>query len=154
MLPIEKSKYQKQLIKWCDIKQTKNCVALNLTFKMRHQGRLLDDITATENYRRFICILSCKCFGSASKRYQRRIRQINVFEKKHDRWHTHGLMQRPNHIDRDPFEELIIESWKKTDWGNKEHHFDWNIDLGWFNYMTKLKSECDQFDFINYTWNC
>jgi hypothetical protein len=147
-----KDHYKKSFFNWINVSDLDNCVAINLTFKMWHNHQKLDEIIAAENYQMFLKFLSCKCYRSAAKRFGKRVKQINVFERVNDRWHTHGLMQKPTHLSNEAFEKLIISSWLRTDWGNRIHTFDWNLDLGWVHYITKFKSDADHIDFLNYTW--
>jgi hypothetical protein len=149
-----KNQYKKELMNWWNITNTEGCLSVNLTLKARSNGRMIDSITLSQNYRHFLNILSSKCFGSAFKRYGRLVKQINVFEKKSDLWHTHGIMKKPHHLTDQYFESLIIECWRKTNWGNKQYLCNWEIDKDWIGYITKLKGQSDHIDFLNFTWDC
>lgn len=149
-----KNHLKNQLLNWWKVDDLIGCVSINLTFKMWTNGRALDDISASQNYRHFLNLLCAKCFGSAFKRYGKRIQQINVIEKKNGRWHTHGIMKVPPYLSNEHFEKNIISSWKKTDWGNKQYVCNWHINEGWISYMTKFKNNEDHVDFLNYTWDC
>lgn len=114
-------------------------VAISLTLKQRIKQQNLDAYIATTNFRHFMNRLNRRSFGNATARFGKGLRVMSVLE--HDelvRFHNHGIIDRPNHLDFGSFKNAIEECWLKTAWGYRQTHIVPVNDSGWTHYITKL----------------
>ena len=81
--------------------------------------------------------------------YGKRLRVLPVVEKggigrgASGRWHIHGAIELPQHMDSIAFEELVQKCWQKLDWAHKRVLVRDGADKGWIDYMLKLRQKSD-----------
>ena len=82
------------------------------------------------------------------------MRVIPVIESdRSGREHYHAAIDRPAHISRRDFENMILECWAKSRWGYRQIKVIPGADEGWIDYMTKRRSKpnyADAFDWENF----
>jgi hypothetical protein len=120
----------------------KRPVAITLTLKQRLKHQKLDLFEASKNFRHFMNRLNRSCFGNAVRRQDKRLRVFSVVE--HNalvRFHHHGVIERPEHLEFEEFKQLIQSCWLKTNWGLWPHGHQAVTSEGWINYITKLASK-------------
>jgi hypothetical protein len=140
----------------------------DLTLTLR-QGRQSDrgvwikigDYPCRRAFQHFMNLLNRATFGSAFRRYGKRLRVLPVLERGEvgaralrscergisGRWHIHCAIELPSHFDAVALERLIRKCWAKVEWGCARILVRDRADAGWVNYMLKTnqKSEFDGF---------
>jgi hypothetical protein len=140
----------------------------DVTLTLR-QGRQSDrgmwvkigDYACRQAFRHFMNLLNRATFGSAFRRYRKRLRVLPVLERgdvraralrswEHGpsgRWHIHCAIELPSHFDAVALERLIRKCWSKVEWGYSRILVRDDADTGWVAYMLKgyQKSEFDGF---------
>ena len=139
---------QKEYQKWIDSKLIENGLNVTLTAKQFTQGFCLDDIRLTRNIRYFKNILNTKIYGNAYRRYGKQLKTLFIQEVSiGDRYHIHGIIEKPYICEYELFCYLIEESWKKTWFGYEEVHIEYPSTQqrveGWKRYIMKNKSKID-----------
>ena len=131
-----------------------NAVAGTLTMKQMHEGRWLDPIGCSQNFRHFIKRLNHKIYGRRSKRRKKRLAVFPVQEHSvNQRLHVHFIMSRPTWISYDDFIGQVDECWQKTHFGYSSNSYSDNIDVGWVIYILKGKTKlclADSIDWENF----
>jgi hypothetical protein len=105
--------------------------------------------------------LGAEAYGSACRRYGKRLRVLPVFEKGEvgaralrswergtsGRWHIHCTIELPSHYDAVALEKLICDCWAKVQWGHGRILIRDGGNAGRINYMLKdrQKSEFNGF---------
>jgi hypothetical protein len=98
--------------------------------------------------------LNASVHGKAFKRFGRRLNVIPSIEKSSEgRLHYHLVLQDPYPDDPQRTKALIEEQWGRTCFGYRQTHVHWQIDRGWTDYITKLRTASDGIDWENYHWN-
>lgn len=132
-----------------EISSYADLVGVDLTLKQGTREERLDDIKAVQNFRHFMNILNRKVYGNSATRFGQRIAVIPVLERKNHRYHYHTVLRKPTKLEQTEFINLIVESWGKTRFGYREFFPHMQIDAGWVGYITKLKSQSDEIDWVN-----
>ncbi len=116
----------------------------------------IDQFQCQRAFRHFLNLLNRAVYGTAVRRYGKRVRIIPVIEKEmNGRWHFHAAIEPPRHINTKDFETLIQDCWQQVDWAYREALVRSNADKGWIDYMLKptqksgLEAWSDCID-----WNC
>lgn len=146
---------QAQVRNWLAGSTWQRPFAITLSLKQRLPDRAerIDTISASQNVRHFANLLSRRCFGSAHKRYGRRVQMFSVIEGGGTkRLHVHAMVDCPSADLELAFPEFIRTAWEKTRWGYREVDVQ-PCDDGWLSYLLKLRDK-PEFD-ISLDWqNC
>ena len=74
------------------------------------------------------------------------------------RHHLHAVIEKPTNLTIEEFIATVLECWKKTRFGYKEHHFevpaDQEREKGWIRYCLKKRTKADlasSIDWVNST---
>jgi hypothetical protein len=139
---------------------------VTLTLKQGHQPDSggwvkIDDYRCRQAFRHFVNLLNRAVYGSAFRRYGKRLRVLAVLEKGEvrarslrprergtsGRWHIHCAIELPSHFDAVALENLICDCWAKVEWGHGRILVRDGANAGWISYMLKdrQKSEFDGF---------
>ena len=139
---------------------------VTLTLKQGHQPDSggwvkIEDYRCRQAFRHFMNLLNRAVYGSACRRYGKRLRVLPVLEKGEvraralrswergtsGRWHIHCAIELPLHFDAVALESLICDCWAKVEWGHSRILVRDGANAGWINYMLKdrQKSEFDGF---------
>lgn len=122
------------------------CAAVTLNMKQREGGQRLDRIEAQKNFRYFNNILSQKAFGSASRRFGRRLGALPILEVSlGGRLHYHAYLENP-FPNIEMLRLAVDNAWQRTRWGYGELKVEPVYSDGWLNYITKS----GRFDDIDY----
>ena len=121
----------------------------------------IGDYWCRQAFRHFMNLLTKAAYGSAFRRYGKRLRVLPVLEKGEvrtcalrswecgtsGRWHIHCAIGLPSHFDAVALENLIRECWAKVEWGYGGILVRDGANAGWINYMLKhrQKPEFDGF---------
>jgi hypothetical protein len=142
---------QKSIRKWIDVGDWNHPFAATLTLKQSIGGdggvssasERLTVEAASRNARHFLNVLNKRIFGPAAFRYQKRVPVVAVLEgTAAKRFHYHLIIDCPRDSLIEEFPTMIRSSWMKTVWGYKEMDVR-PCDVGWLDYMTKLKDKTD-----------
>ena len=139
---------------------------VTLTLKQGHQPESggwvkIEDYRCRQAFRHFMNLLNRAVYGSAFRRYGKRLRVLPVLEKGEvraralrswecgtsGRWHVHCAIELPSHFDAVALENLICDCWAKVEWGHGRILVRDGANAGWISYMLKdrQKSEFDGF---------
>jgi hypothetical protein len=139
---------------------------VTLTLKQGHQhdsgGWIkIEDHRCRQAFRHFTNLLNRAVYGSAFRRYGKRLRVLPVLEKGEvraralrlsergtsGRWHIHCAIELPSHFDAVALEKLIRDCWAKVEWGHGRILVRDCANAGWISYMLKgrQKSEFEGF---------
>ncbi len=130
---------------------TTNCFGVSLTLKQRVDNKSLTNDISNQNLKHFLNVLNKKCFGNSFNRFNKKLRVIPVLERsKVGRWHYHLTLQNPFPENPYKFESMINHAWFNTNYGHRHIHIHRNINEGWNDYITKLKTSDDEVDWINF----
>ena len=133
----------------------KDCLSVTLTMKQVVNKEYLDDISSETNFRHFINLLNKQVYGNAHKRFKKSVSVLPILEKSSDnRFHYHLLLEKPNHIQQEVYELMIVDCWKKTKFGYNQIDIRNIYSDGWVHYITKFVSNVDTVDWENHHWNC
>ena len=101
---------------WCDVTLTlKQALQSNYSAKI-----FLDEHQCKRAFRYLIDLLNRAVYGNTVKLYGKRLRVLPVVEKggigrgTSGRWHIHGAIELPQHMDSIAFEELVQRCWAET----------------------------------------
>ena len=113
--------------------------AVTLTMKQHTKGQKLDDISASKNLRYFLNRLSRTCFGSAARRYNKKVEVIPALEKSYSgRLHYHLTLRNPHPEAVFSFQQRIKDCWAQTDFADAQIDIQLSTDVaGWNRYITK-----------------
>lgn len=113
--------------------------AVTLTMKQHTKGQKLDEISASQNLRHFLNLLSRACFGSAARRYNKKVEVIPVLETSYSgRLHYHLSLRNPHPNEAFYFQQRIKDCWTKTDFADAQIDVQRSTDVaGWNRYITK-----------------
>ncbi len=137
-----------------DPSQFQNPAAVTLTMKKRVGRRNADHMVASENFRHFMNRLNHKILGSATKLHGRRLKTVAVIESNADgRLHYHAMIDRPDYCSFETFKEAVSEQWLRTDFGYRQIDIQDAADIGWTDYMIKLRQKISLLEAIDWT-NC
>ena len=139
---------------------------VTLTLKQARQSERgawvkIEDYPCRKAFRHFMNLLNRAAYGSAFRRYDKRLRVLPVLERgevraralrswEHGtsgRWHVHCAIELPSHFDAVALESLICDCWAKVEWGLGRILVRDGANAGWISYMLKdrQKSEFDGF---------
>jgi hypothetical protein len=139
---------------------------VTLTLKQARQSDTgvwikIDDYPCRQAFRHFMNLMNRAIFGSAFRRYGKRLRVLPVLEKGEiraralhsrergtpGRWHIHCAIELPSHFDAVALERLIRGCWAKVEWACGRILVRDGANAGWINYMFKghQKSAFDGF---------
>src|SRR3984885_13746704 len=139
---------------------------VSLTLKQGHRADSgswieVDHYRCGQAFRHFMNLLNKGVYGSAFRRYGKRLRALPVLEKGEvrarslhpcergtsGRWHVHCAIELPSHFDAIALENLICKCWAKVEWGHGRILVRDGANAGWVSYMLKdrQKSEFDGF---------
>src|SRR5829696_4671104 len=105
---------------------------------------------ATQNMRHFLRKLNRKLYGNAAWRFGKSVRIFPVLERSHgDRLHYHAVIDRPEHLEAAEFAELVMETWRTTDWGHNQVDIQDDADEGWLKYILKGRTKAEFDDAID-----
>ena len=125
-----------------------------LTMKKRVGGQNADAIVASENFRHFMSRLNHKILGSAAKLHGRRLKTVAVIESNADgRLHYHAMIDRPYYCSFETFKGIVADQWLRTDFGYRQIDIQDAADIGWTDYMIKLRQKISLLEAIDWT-NC
>ena len=113
----------------------------------------IDDYRCRQAFRHFMNLLNGAAYGSAFRRYGKRLRVLPVRARAlrpwergaSGRWHIHCAIELPSHFDAITLENLIRECWAKVEWGYGRILVRDGANAGWINYMLKDRQK-PQFD--------
>ena len=129
------------------------CLGVSLTLKQCVAGAFLDEIRASQNLRQFMNRVNRATYGKAFQRFGRRLNVIPSLESSSsNRLHYHLILQSPCPEDPNRAEQLIEYAWTSTRYGYQQTHVHHQIDHGWTDYITKLKTASDGIDWENFHW--
>lgn len=136
--------------------QFQNPMAVTLTMRKRASGLTCGHMEASRNFRHFMNRVNRRIFGSASKRYGKKLQVFPVLESNaDDRLHYHILVDRPDRITAAEFDSLIREEWSQTTFGYHEVDVKPVHDDGWLSYLCKGRQKpgglLDSIDWNNCT---
>ena len=148
-------KQKAALLRFLDISQWKNPVAITMTMKQGQiiNGRLvsLSPDLCSQNLRHFRNVLNRKAFGKASRK--RKMKCVAVLEQSADgSYHYHLAMDRPDRFGDFRFQHLTVAVWHETRWGHRQTSYKRAADSDWVDYMCKLRTKAsylDAFDWAN-----
>lgn len=147
--------------KW-DISTWHDPFALTLTLRQKAKNAQFKGAGAptsplidySRNFRHFMNVLNTSVYQNRFRRGQTRLRVFAVAEHHlAGRLHYHAAVERPQHVERDDFEERIAKAWRKTHWGHEHMQITPNADKGWQHYLLKTKSKGYLPDHIDWA-NC
>lgn len=117
-----------------------NSSALTLTMKQRDGFSRLDKIEARKNFRHFMNVLSQRAFGTAYRRFGKRLGVLPVLETSlSGRLHYHAFIENP-YEDLEKIRDETCIAWQKTRWGYNEIDVQNVYSDGWLDYITKANS--------------
>ena len=129
-----------------------NPIAVTLTLKQaiplqegssRGYIRITPD-RASQNLRHFLNVINYQCLGKKASRHGCRIPVFSVLEgTREKRLHFHLLMDWPLGANANEIETMISSNWHKTQWGYNQIDVQTNADMGWVDYITKMKDKED-----------
>ena len=121
----------------------------------------IDDYPCRRAFRHFMNLLNRSVYGTAFRRYGKRLRVLPVLEKGEvraralrpcergtsGRWHIHCAIELPSHFDAIALEQLIRVCWSKVEWACGRILVRDGANAGWIDYMLKgrQKSAFDGF---------
>jgi hypothetical protein len=124
---------------------------VSFTMKQRLGPIKLDPISCSRNFSHFSNRLNKAILRNSFTRYGNRIPMIPVSERSYtQRYHYHSVIDRPNLVSREEFQGIVTDCWERTPWGYREIDFQFGIDAGWINYITKLKTKEEYSDSIDW----
>ena len=140
--------------KWLSTKLFENGLNITFTLKQVVEGVKIDNVVLEKNFRYFKNMLNKKVFGNAYKRFGKQLKMLVVREVSAlHRLHLHTIIELPNHILRERFIHLIRLCWSKTRFGYGEMYIEqptnFEMEVGWFNYIMKNRSKIDFGDSID-----
>jgi hypothetical protein len=126
--------------------------AVTLTMKKRVGFQTADLLVASANFRHFMNRLNNNILGSAAKLHGRRLKTVAVIEANADaRLHYHAMIDRPHYCSFERFKAVIADQWLRTDFGYRQIDIQDAADVGWTEYMLKLRQKISLLDSID--WN-
>jgi hypothetical protein len=121
----------------------------------------INDYSCRQAFRHFMNLLNKAIYGSAFRRYGKRLRVLPVLEKgevptcalrswergTYGRWHIHCAIELPSNFNAVDLEKLIRDCWTKVEWACSRILVRDSANAGWIEYMLKKrqKSEFDGF---------
>ena len=133
---------------------------VTLTLKQGHRPDSggwvkIEDYPCRQAFRHFMNLLNRAVYGSAFRRYGKRLRVLPVLEKgevraralrtcergKSGRWHIHCAIELPSHFDAVGLENLIRDCWAKVEWGHGRILVRDCANAGWISYMLKHRQK-------------
>lgn len=160
--------HQQAVREWMDISDWNIPVFITLTLKQSISTAIgqsavrvrLNKYIASQNFRHFMSILNKKIYGNASRRYGKKLSVYAVLEGglKNRRFsvdknmHYHAVINCPDHVNINKFENLIRTSWLESQWGDLQIDIQFYADAGAVDYITKTKdkySVSDGIDWMN-----
>jgi hypothetical protein len=133
---------------------------VTLTLKQARQSDAgvwikIDDYPCRQAFRHFMNLLNIAVYGSAFRRYGKRLRVLPVLEKGEvlaralrsgergtsGRWHIHCAIELPSHFDAVALEKLIRGCWAKVEWACGRILVRDRANAGWINYMFKNRQK-------------
>lgn len=157
---IENFKHQSALREWIDISKWKNPCFVTLTMKKgktyySNSGSTRKKITkyeASSNFRHFLNILNKRIFGNGFTRYGKCMTVFAVLEgTKTKHLHYHAIIDVPLGKGINNFEQMVLETWLATEWGDKQIDVKFNANQGAVNYMTKTRDKYSVADSIDWS---
>jgi hypothetical protein len=148
----EDRKIRKATVKFCNLQAFNDPCAVTLTMKQRVESMELDSIACSRNFNHFSNRLNKAILRNSFTRYGNRIPMIAVLEKSYSqRYHYHTMIDRPDHVTRDEFKEVVCDCWNRTLWGYRENDFQFDgSTAGWIDYITKLSTKETYSDYIDW----
>lgn len=102
----------------------------------------IDEDQCRDAFGHFMKLLNKESYGTAYRRYGKRLRVIPVLEKHADgRFHLHAAIEPPSHIAPEQFRSLVKKCWSRTQWGYDKTLVRFDADQGWIDYMLKPKQK-------------
>ncbi len=115
-----------------------------------HKGLELNADRAVATFRHFMNQVNQSTYGSAFRRFNRRLRVIPVLEGcNHVRLHYHAAIEHPDRFSTQEFKSLIKNAWWKTDFGNHQIDFKDDADKGWVEYINKIRTKSRYIDAVD-----
>lgn len=149
-------KAQAQLREWFRERLEGEHLAVTLTFHPP-PGEKLDESQAQATLRHFLRRLANRVYGSAAKRFGRKLQVVPVLEggtgpnDKH--LHYHLQIEIPLGFEPDRFGRLCIEVWRELDWASQTqnvYRYCTNGE-GWTNYILKPRDKADYLSAIDFS---
>lgn len=129
----------------------RNMTAITFTYKKGlfiGDGFVAPDLHALSKNMRYFLNILCK---KAKIRKHHYFSVVPVFETFADgTFHSHLAVTKPSWLSDVVFETIIREAWSRTRWGAKQINVRPNADLGWLDYILKLRTKKDFADFIDW----
>src|ERR1019366_9779378 len=99
----------------------------------------IDDYRCRQAFRHFMNLLNRAVYGSAFRRYGKRLRVLPVLEKDEvrARWHIHCAIELPSHFDAITLENMIRERWAKVERGYGRILVRDRANAGWIDYLLR-----------------
>jgi hypothetical protein len=115
----------------------------------------IDDYPCRQAFRHFMNLLNKAVYGSAFRRYKKRLRVLPVLEKGEvracllpswervtsGRWHIHCAIELPAHFDAIALEKLVRCCWAKVEWACGRILVRDGANAGWIDYMLKERQK-------------
>jgi hypothetical protein len=135
----EDRKIRKAAVSYFNTYHFEDPCAVTLTMKQRVGYIHLDPIACSRDFHHFSNRLNKAILPNSFTRYGNRIPTIAVLEKSYSqRYHYHTMIDRPDHVTRDDFKDVIWDCWNRTLWGYREIDFKFDgSTAGWIDYITK-----------------
>lgn len=149
--PISILKQKKAVFSYFANLNWRNMTAITLTYKKGQfiDGHFMapDTYALSKNMRYFLNFLRKK----AKIRESHHFAVVPVFETFADgTFHSHLAITKPNWLSDAVFETIIRDAWSRTRWGAKQIDVRPNADLGWLDYILKLRTKKDFADSIDW----
>jgi hypothetical protein len=115
----------------------------------------IDDQPCRQAFRHFMNLLNRAVFGTAFRRYGKRLRVLPVLEKGEvparalrlwergtsGRWHVHCAIELPLHFDAIALERLIRVCWRIVEWACGRILVRDGTNAGWIDYTLKSRQK-------------
>ncbi len=154
----EDRKIRNAAVKYFNACRFNDPCAVTLTMKQRVELIELDPIACSRNFSHFSNRLNKAILRNSFTRYGNRIPIIPVLERSLvQRYHYHTVIDRTAHVTRDEFKEIVTDCWSRTLWGYREIDFQFEMNAGWIDYITKPSTKetySDSIDWQNHHREC
>lgn len=151
--PVSDLKQQKAAFSYFANLNWANMTAITFTYKkgVFIDGHFLEpDMRALSRNMRYFLNILCK---KAKIKQHDYFAVLPVFETFADgTFHSHLAITKPDWLTDASFDTIIREAWSRTRWGARQICVTPNADLGWLNYILKLRTKkafADSIDWDN-----
>ena len=122
-----------------------NPVNVTFTEKQIVDGMWIGDARSEQNVRHFRNKLNQTVYGNAYKRYGKCLSMLVVRESDNKRHHLHLIIEQPERLTFEQFEQVIREIWVSTKFGYTHIHIEkpstTDREDGWLDYILKDRTK-------------